>query len=454
MKKVVVIGLGYVGAATAIAIANSKKKYLVHGLDQKTKEGIKRINSINNFKFPFETTDIALKKALLKAVKIRKNLVCSFNKILIKNADIVMVNINFDVLSNNGNQRFDLDPFKLAIKDIASRVKFNTLTIINSTVPPGCCEKIILPIFKSQFKKRKIDESKILLAHSYERVMPGKNYYNSIKNFWRVYSGINKKSEQVCKKFLASFINTKKYPLTKLQNTRSSETAKVLENTYRAANIALIEEWTKFSKEIKINLLDVIKAIKIRPTHNNIMQPGIGVGGYCLTKDPKFADLSVKQIFKKKKKIDFKFSNLALVVNKKMSRYSIEVISKALPKNIKNKKLLILGVAYKNDIGDTRNSPVINIYKFLKQKKAIVEYYDPYVPYWDEIKKRSIINTLKIDEFDYFILAVNHSVFKNIDFTNLVSKRKIFFDFANVLSEKKIYNLKKKKHNFYFLGKI
>ena len=182
------------------------------------------------------------------------------------------------------------------------------------------------------------------------------------------------------------------------------------------------------------------------------MKPGIGVGGYCLTKDPKFADLSVKQIFKKKKKIDFKFSNLSISVNKKMPEHSIEIISNALPK-IKNKKFLIFGVAYKNDVGDTRNSPIFNIYKFLKQQKAIVEYFDPFVPYWEEVKKKSITNKQEIDKFDYFVLAVNHTTFKNIDFVNLASKKKTFFDFANVLSEKKIINLKKKKHNCYFIGK-
>ena len=131
--------------------------------------------------------------------------------------------------------------------------------------------------------------------------MPGENYYDSITNFWRVYSGINKESELKCRKFLESFINTKKYPLTKLQNTRSSETAKVLENTFRAVNIALIDEWTKFANETNIDLQDIIKAIRVRPTHTNIMLPGIGVGGYCLTKDPGFAQIALKEIFKKKK---------------------------------------------------------------------------------------------------------------------------------------------------------
>ena len=447
MKKIVVVGLGFVGSATGIAIASCKKKYQVFGLDLNSQEGKRRIDSLNNSIFPFNTNDQKLKKNLKSIIK-KKIFQCTYNKDVLFKADVILLNINFDIINN----KFDLNPFKSAIQDIGSRIKEKTLVIINSTVPPGCCENIVYPILKKQFIKRGLKTNDILLAHSYERVMPGKNYYDSIVNYWRVYSGINQSSKKKCKKFLQSFINTNKFPLTILENTRSSETSKVLENSYRAINIALIEEWTKFTKLIDINFNEILKAIRFRPSHRNIMSPGIGVGGYCLTKDPKFADLSVKQIFKKKKKIDFKFSNLSISVNKKMPEHSIEIISNALPK-IKNKKFLIFGVAYKNDVGDTRNSPIFNIYKFLKQQKAIVEYFDPFVPYWEEVKKKSITNKQEIDKFDYFVLAVNHTTFKNIDFVNLASKKKTFFDFANVLSEKKIINLKKKKHNCYFIGK-
>lgn len=454
MKRIVVIGLGYVGSATAIAIANAKKNYFVEGLDQKTDEGIKRINSLNNFKFPFETKDIKLKKALLTSIKVKKNLFCSSNKTVIENADVIMVNINFDVLKRDNKKHFNLKPFKLAINDIASRVNHKALTIINSTVPPGCCEKIILPIFKSQFKKRKINEKKILLAHSYERVMPGENYYDSITNFWRVYSGINKESELKCRKFLESFINTKKYPLTKLQNTRSSETAKVLENTFRAVNIALIDEWTKFANETSIDLQDIIKAIRVRPTHTNIMLPGIGVGGYCLTKDPGFAQIALKEIFKSKKNIDFKFANLSLSVNNNMPGTTIDLISKKINGKFKNKKFIIFGVSYKNNIGDTRNSPVYRLCNFIRQKKGIFEYYDPYVSYWDEFNQKSLKNIPNLKNYDYAIFAVNHTLFSKLNLNKFNKKKKtIIFDIADVISEKKQKKLKLDDNNLVKLGR-
>ena len=132
--------------------------------------------------------------------------------------------------------------------------------------------------------------------------MPGKNYLDSIINYWRVFAGINDISADKCAEFLSKIINVKKYPLTRLSNTNESETGKLLENSYRAVNIAFIEEWGRFAEDIGLDLFNIIDAIKMRPSHNNIMQPGFGVGGYCLTKDPRFADLSVKQIFKKKRK--------------------------------------------------------------------------------------------------------------------------------------------------------
>ena len=221
---------------------------------------------------------------------------------------------------------------------------------------------------------------------------------------------------------MESFINTK----ISLQTSkyRSSETAKILENTYRAVNIAQIDEWTKFANEIKIDLLDILNAIKIRPTHSNIMQPGIGVGGYCLTKDPEFAEIALSKIFRRKKKFDFKFANLSMKVNKAMPKTTIELISKRINGKFKNKKFLIFGVSYKKNIGDTRNSPVLDLCKFIKAKKGLINYFDPYVSYWYEFQKNSLkISSLK--DYDYLIFTVNHSYFNQINYNKLNLKKRL-----------------------------
>ena len=121
--------------------------------------------------------------------------------------------------------------------------------------------------------------------------MPRKNYLSSITSNYRCYSGYNNLSKHTCKKFLNSFINIKKYPLYELNTITKCEAAKILENSYRAINIAFIDEWTKYSSLMKINLMNIIQSIKMRPTHSNIMRPGLGVGGYCLTKNPLFVDI-------------------------------------------------------------------------------------------------------------------------------------------------------------------
>ena len=134
-------------------------------------------------------------------------------------------------------------------------------------------------------RKRNLSSDKIKIGHSYERVMPGPGYIDSIQNFFRVYSGVDKKSADAVESFLHTIIQTDEYPLTRLGNTNATEIAKVLENSYRAMNIAFAVEWSRFAEEAGVDLYEVVNAIRLRPTHANLMYPGIGVGGYCLTKD-------------------------------------------------------------------------------------------------------------------------------------------------------------------------
>ena len=165
---------------------------------------------------------------------------------------------------------------EIAIESIAKHIKKGALIIVETTVPPGTCEKVIVPKLEEILAKRKLSLDDIFLAHSYERVMPGDDYLNSIINFWRVFSGMNKESSDLCEDFLSKIINIDQYPLTRLSSMTSSETAKVLENTYRAVNIALIDEWTKYAELVGIDIFEIVDAIRKRPTHSNMMYPGIG----------------------------------------------------------------------------------------------------------------------------------------------------------------------------------
>ena len=296
--NIVVQGLGFVGSAMAVAIASRRNEkgenlFNVTGIDLNNSSGNDKINKINSGTFPFETKDRQLINETKKCIE-QGNLSATSDISIYSKADIIVVNINCDLIVENGERKIQLSNFIDGIKSIASKIKEHTLIIVESTIPPGTCEKIIYPIFLESFKKRKLNIKNFFLAHSYERVMPGKNYLDSIINYWRVFAGIDDASADNCAEFLSKVINVRKYPLTRLSNTNESETGKLLENSYRAVNIAFIEEWGRFAEDIGLDLYNIIDAIKMRPTHNNIMQPGFGVGGYCLTKDPIFAKLQKK----------------------------------------------------------------------------------------------------------------------------------------------------------------
>jgi nucleotide sugar dehydrogenase len=455
MKKIAIIGQGFVGALMSIACArilggNKKPIYNVLGLEQKTLTGSKRVESINNGIFPFDTNDEFLKKEFKKII-YNKNYSATLDKNEIDNADIFIVSINIDV-SNKKYRKKDLNNFKNLIKEIGLKYKKNSLIIIESTLPPGFCENILKPLLEKVCLKRKIKKKDINLAYSYERVMPGKDYLSSLIYNHRVFAANNKNAEKLCKTFLKKIIDTKKFPLTKLKSITATETAKILENTYRAVNIAFIDEWCKFADQAEIDLFEIINAIKQRNTHNNIRYPGLGVGGYCLTKDPLFANYSSKQIFKKKKNINFKFSNLSVKINKEMPRYTCKKLINYF-KSLKNKTFLIAGVTYKNDVADTRQSPSKYLCDFIQRQGGKILCLDPFLSYWEEKKVNVEKNFRKKFKADGIIFAVPHSQFQKINMKKFIpNKRTYILDANRCLTEKQKNYLKNNNYNFQILG--
>ena len=338
-----------------------------------------------------------------------------------------------DIITKNKRPFVNFKNIKEAITVIAENINPECLVIIETTVPPGTCNKVILPIIEKIFLKRKIDKDKVKLAHSYERVMPGPHYLDSIINNWRVYSANNTNASKICQKFLKSFLNTKQFPLTKLSSMTASETAKIIENSYRATNIAFIEEWARFSERVGINAFEIIDAIRKRPTHNNIRQPGFGVGGYCLTKDPYFGSVASNQLFNLKKLI-FPFSEMGLEINKKMPAENVKLLTKYV-KSFNNKKVLILGATYRSEVDDLRNSPTETFIKILKKKKAKLFVHDPYITKWEDIKIfKKLPNPIN---FDIIVIAVGHNFYKNFNFIKWLGiNKKIILDANNIFSNK------------------
>ncbi len=455
MKKISVIGMGYVGTAMATLIASTKKgnnnKYFVTGIEQSSKNGKEISRKINSGILPIEINDNNFKNKFLIATNKKKNLVCSNSIKDIKGSKIVIVSINCD-LENKTDSIVNLKSFLDSIETILLNIDRDTLLIVESTIPPGTCEKRIVPLFSRIFKKRGFKKNEILLAYTYERVMPGDNYLNSIKNYWRVMSGINTKSAHMCKKFLKEIINTKKYPLTELENIRACELGKILENSYRSTNIAFIEEWSRFAEVINVDIYKVIESIRLRPTHSNIRHPGFGVGGYCLTKDPLFGEYAAKKIWNIKN-LKFPFSKQAMKVNEEMPLITYNKIKKIFKNNIKNKNILILGMSYKENVGDLRSSPSIYFSDKCEKNGVKLFWHDPFVKSVPN-KKITKINTVKnLSKFDLVLFTVRHNAYRKINFDKKLIKNTIIFDANYVLADTQLTQIKKNKINFHSIGR-
>ena len=455
--NVIIQGLGFVGSAMATAVAskldnNNQPIFNVKGIDLPYGIGKERIDLINQGIFPFKTNDSKLIEKMKDAVN-RGNLEAVSNNSVYAEADIVLVSINCDLIIEDNNERIDLKSFSNSIKEIAEKIKEETLVIIESTVPPGTCEKIVYPIFQDTFNQRKLNIDKFYLAHSYERVMPGDKYFDSIINYWRVYSGINKESAKRCNFFLSQVINVNDYPLTCLKNTIASETGKLLENSYRAVNISFIEEWGRFAEDTGVDLYEVIDAIRMRPTHNNIRQPGFGVGGYCLTKDPLFAKIAARDILKINGH-EFPFSTKAIKINSKMPLITLDKIKNYFKGQIKGKKLLLMGATYRQDVGDTRFSPSETFVKEARSLGCTIAVFDPLIKYWEELEIDILDELPDSEEIDAVIFAVPHKEYADISLVKWIGENNtLLFDANNVLTEKQVMDITNNKLNYISIGR-
>lgn len=433
-KIIAIQGFGYVGAVNAVNIAINKKfkNFKILCVEKKNLRTTIMLKHAKKGIFPHQSNDRNLIKNFKKLVQ-RRNLEFTFDKKKFELADIILITINYDLKKINKSKFSFLNSFK----EVINNAKKNSLILIESTVPPGTCQNLLKPILRRIEKKKKI---KLFLSHSFERVTPGNNYLKSCRDTHRVYSGIDDKSKMLCRNFLKKITNIKKYTITELENTTASETCKIIENSYRAVNIAFIDEWMKFCKEFNLNLFEIIDAIKKRKTHNNIMSPGLGVGGYCLTKDPIFGKIS-SEFFLKNRNMSFPFSELALKVNKKMISNSLNLIKEKFKKPINNKKILVVGMAYKNDVGDLRNSPSLSLINQLKKLNPKLFFYDPLVS--DQFKSIRKVEQIK-GFYDIVLLCVKHESFKNFSFLKFNKMKKtIFFDLNNVLNLKELKKINK-----------
>jgi nucleotide sugar dehydrogenase len=208
-------------------------------------------------------------------------------------------------------------------------------------------------------------------------------------------------------------IDTDNYPLKRLSSPTASETAKVLENAYRATNIAFIDEWGRFAERANVDLYEVIDAIRVRPTHNNIRQPGFGVGGYCLTKDPEFAAIAAREVLGLGRQ-DFPMSELAMRINREMPLHPLRVIETHLG-GLKGKNIALAGISYRQDVADTRYSPSQTFVEIAERDGATVSCFDPLVRHWEELGRPVDGDLDSCPDVHAVVFAVPHREFRSIE---------------------------------------
>ncbi len=396
---VVVMGVGFVGAVMAAIIADTvdkksgKSGKFVIGCQRPSTRSYWKIPLLNRGISPVKAEDPEVDPMIARCVLEKKTLIATYNSDCLKLADCVVVDVQCDYTKNDlGNMRTgraEMGALEATIKTIAEKIPADCLTLIETTVAPGTTEFVAWPIMKKAFAARSM-KSEPLLAHSFERVMPGRQYVSSIRDFWRVCSGCNKQAKERVEKFLKEVLNTEEFPLTVMDRPIESETTKIIENSFRAATLAFLDEWSFFAERNGVDLIKVIRAIKVRPTHNNIIFPGPGIGGYCLPKDGGLGYWAYKHILGFSDDI-FKITPMAIDINDTRGLHVATLTRDALRnmgRQLAGAAILLCGASYRQDVGDTRYSGSELIVRKLTEMGAEMRVHDPYLEHWYELEKQ------------------------------------------------------------------
>lgn len=460
LPVVAVQGLGFVGSVMSLVVANAAgRSYAVIGVDQDTVKGRQTVTSLNDGVFPIVANDPKILE-YYEASRRRGNFLATVDPAAFAHADVIIVDINLDVSKRNDERNalegFDVDlgPFQAAMETIGRHCRPDALVLVETTVPPGTCSHVVAPTLKRMLASRGLPDSQVKIGHSYERVMPGPDYVDSIESFYRVYSGIDAPSADATEQFLRTVIRTDEYPLTRLGNTNATELAKVLENSYRAMNIAFVVEWTRMAEEAGVNLYEVVSAIRQRPTHANLMLPGIGVGGYCLTKDPLLASWSRPNLLGGGDRLAQ--SEAAVSINDQMPRYACEYLERRYPDSLAGLPVLLLGVSYRGDVGDTRFSPVEPFYDCLLRAGATIDAHDPLVRDWEEtgIRPKADLQEALASRPKLVVISAGHREYGSREtIAQLMGCPPLWiYDTIGLLSPEQIAELKS-KHTVIVLGR-
>ena len=399
--KIAVIGLGYVGLPLALSFSG-KKNSLVFGFDidknktTKLQKGHSYIKHISNSK---------IRKRINKNFFVYN----SFEKI--KEVDFIALCLPTPI---SANKTPDLSYIKNTLSTIFKYLKKNQTLSLESSTYPGTTKEIIVNILKKKFNVG----NNFFVVYSPERENPGSHF--KLEKIPKIISGYSNNCLKKANKYYGLIFDK----LVSVKSLETAEMTKLLENIYRSVNIGLINEMKIISKTFKVNIYDIIRAADTKPFGFQAFYPGPGVGGHCIPVDPFYLTWKAKQLG-----LNTKFIKLAGEINDEMPKWIVKNISKIITK--KKKKLLIIGIAYKKNVDDLRESPILNIINKLEKQKNHVEYYDPFVPKLSKTRKfnfdkRSInLSFNKIKKFDAVIIGTDHD---KINYNKIKKFSKLIID--------------------------
>lgn len=407
--KIAVIGLGYVGLP--LAVEKAKAGFTVVGIERKKK----RVDMVNQGKnYIPDVINLELERVVEEG-KLR----ATQDFEVISKVDVICICVPTPLTKN---KEPDVQYIQGVTDKFIPYLRKEQLIVLESTTYPGTTEEVILP--RLQRKDLKVGED-FYLAYSPERIDPGNKKYR-MNNIPKVVGGITKRCTYLARVLYEQVVKEKVYSVS---STRVAEMEKLLENVFRNVNIALVNEMTLLSNRMGINIWEVIEAAKTKPYGFMPFYPGPGLGGHCIPIDPFYLAWKAKEY-------DFntRFIELAAEINNRMPYHIVDRLSRVLNEHrecLNGSKILILGVTYKKNIGDLRESPVLKIIQLLEEEKAKVSYHDPHIPNFLFQNRRYESVKLRKDAIrsaDLVLISTDHDFY---NYEEIVEEAKLVFDTRN-----------------------
>ena len=413
--KVGVVGLGYVGLP--LAVEKAKAGFKTIGFDVQ-EEKVKLVNEGHNYIGDVVDSDL---KKLVEAGMLTATADFSF----VKNVDFIAICVPTPL---DKHQQPDISYVKSSVEAISGYLSKETIVVLESTTYPGTTEELVKPILEKG-SGLKCGED-FYLGFSPERVDPGNLIYKT-KNTPKVVGGIGKDATEV---IAAMYRAVLEGDVAEVSSPAVAEMEKILENTYRNINIGLVNELAILCDRMGISIWEVIDAAKTKPYGFQAFYPGPGLGGHCIPLDPYYLSWKAREYGFHTSMIES-----SMMINDKMPEYCIDRAARILnrfEKSLKGSKVLVVGVAYKQDIDDYRESPALEVIELLKNSGAEVSYYDPWIAqfkYHGSITKgMTEITPEQVEAFDLLMITAAHS---NVDYEMLQKHAKAIFDTKNVMTK-------------------